>query len=120
MKSKSRGDAGRWEMSWRWEIGWKSFGGLAEITHPPMITKSSPGSLTHDRTCELCRQSSVPTMLQELTFGYWNSPAAHTTYRAVSFSVAAFLPRAASPGVNSASPTPTLKLFAPSASTEIT
>ena len=62
--------------------------GWLEITHPPMSTKSSPGSLAHDRTLELCMHSSAPATALELsTAGYWNSPAAHTTYRAVSFSV---------------------------------
>eukprot|EP00964_Phaeocystis_antarctica_P073144 scaffold44848_cov66-Phaeocystis_antarctica.AAC.5 len=60
--------------------------GRSEITHPPMSTKSSPGRLAHDRTSELCMHSSAPATVLELSAGYWNSPAAHTTYRAVSFS----------------------------------
>ena len=59
----------------------------AEVTHPPMTTKSSPGRVAHDGTRELCMHSSAPGMAPAncVSAGYWNSPAAHTTYRAVSF-----------------------------------
>ena len=49
-----------------------------------MTTKSSPGSSFQLRTLELCLQSSAPGKNGScsLALGYWNSPAAHTTYRA--------------------------------------
>mmetsp|Transcript_42766 Transcript_42766/g.137861 ORF Transcript_42766/g.137861 Transcript_42766/m.137861 type:complete len:202 (+) Transcript_42766:356-961(+) len=46
-----------------------------------MTTKSSPGSSFQLRTSELCRQSSQPGKRGPLARGYWNSPAAQTTYR---------------------------------------
>ena len=57
-----------------------------------MMTCSSPGWLAHDRTRELCTQSSPPGTALESSRGYWNSPAAHTTNRVRS--VAACAPSA--------------------------
>ena len=100
----------------------------AETTYPPMTTKSSPGRLAHDCTRELCMQSSVPGTAPELAAfaGYWNSPAAHTTYRAASVSVAPAGPVRRLPGSLGleAAEIPTLKSggppFTPSAWTETT
>ena len=98
--------------------------GRAETTYPPMTTKSSPGRPAHEGTRELCMQSSAPTTAPALSAsaGYWNSPAAHTTYRAASVSVAPVGPVRRLPG--SARESPTLKSggppFTPSAWTETT
>ena len=73
-------------------------------------------------------QSSAPSTAPELSVsaGYWNSPAAHTTYRVVSVSVASAGPVRRLPGSLGleAGETPTLKRggppFTPSAWTETT
>jgi len=46
-----------------------------------MSTYSSPGISFHERTRELCVQSPAPAKASGLSRGYWNSPAAQTTYR---------------------------------------
>ena len=91
-----------------------------------MSTKSSPGWSAHERTRELCTQCSAPATLPELfSRGYWNSPAAHTTYRAVSLSLARDCLRGTGASPRGLLRTPTLKsgalnMSSPTASTEMT
>jgi len=89
------------------------FQALHKLTVASTPTKSSPGSSAQDRTCELCKQCSDPgssfdsclrlffvsfccvwlllpdpmPVKEAAFFGYWNSPAGHTMYLAVTISV---------------------------------